>query len=262
MSSQNITALLATALSSGGVKIIDLTETLRPEYPTIELPPEFKQAWPFKQELISAYDDDGPAWYWNNVSFSEHTGTHFDAPIHWITGKDLENNAVDTMPVRDFIAPVCVVDCSAEVARDKGFILTRDFLENWETQHGRIPAGAWLFMRSDWRKVADPENYTNMREDGAHSPGPDADAVLWMINERDVLGFGTECIGTDAGQAFTFEPQYPCHHYMHGAGKYGLQCMTNLDLLPPTGALIVSAPLKIQNGSGSPLRVFAIVNAA
>lgn len=262
MSSQNITALLAKALSSGGVKIVDLTETLRPEYPTIELPPEFKQAWPFKQESISAYDEDGPAWYWNNVSFSEHTGTHFDAPIHWITGKDLENNAVDTMPVRNFIAPVCVVDCSAEVAKNKGFILTRGFLENWEAEHGRIPAGAWLFMRSDWRKIADPENYTNMREDGAHSPGPDAEAVLWMINERDVLGFGTECIGTDAGQAFAFDPQYPCHHYMHGAGKYGLQCMTNLDLLPPTGALIVSAPLKIQNGSGSPLRVFAIVDEA
>lgn len=262
MSSESVAALLAKSLAGGRMKIIDLTETLRPEYPTIQLPPEFKQAWAFKQERISAYDGDGPAWYWNNVSFSEHTGTHFDAPIHWVTGKDLDNNAVDTMPVRDFIAPVCVVDCSAEVAKDKGFILTRAFLEKWEAEHGRIPAGAWVFMRSDWRKVADPENYTNMQEDGAHSPGPDPDAVLWMVKERDVLGFGTECIGTDAGQAFTFEPQYPCHHYMHGAGKYGLQCMTNLDLLPPTGALIVSAPLKIQNGSGSPLRVFAIVNAA
>ena len=134
-------------------------------------------------------------------------------------------------------------------------------METWETTHGRIPAGAWVFMRSDWRKVADADNYINMQEDGAHSPGPTTEAVQWMINERDVLGFGTECVGTDAGQAFSFEPPYPCHYFMHGAGKYGLQCMTNLDLLPATGAIIVSAPLKIEDGSGSPLRVIALVPA-
>lgn len=250
---------LATAIGDGGVRIVDLTETLRPDYPTITLPPEFGQASPFVKEEISRYDERGPAWYWNNFTVSEHSGTHFDAPIHWVTGRDLPNNAVDTLDVRHFIAPACVIDCTKEVAADKGFILTRDFLEAWEAGHGRIPAGSWLFMRSDWRKIADPDNYTNLKEDGAHSPGPDAAAVLWMIEERDVLGFGTECVGTDAGQAFRFEPQYPCHHYMHGAGKYGLQCMTNLDLLPATGALVVAAPLKIEEGSGSPLRVFALV---
>ena len=118
-----------------------------------------------------------------------------------------------------------------------------------------------MFLRSDWRKIADPKNYTNLDENGAHSPGPDAEATLWLIEQRDVLGFGTEGVGTDAGQAFLFDPQYPCHHYMHGAGKYGLQCMTNLDLLPATGAVIVAPPLKIENGSGSPLRVLALVPA-
>ncbi|RMD86850.1 MAG: cyclase family protein [Alphaproteobacteria bacterium] len=250
---------LAAAIGDGGVRIVDLTETLRPDYPTITLPPEFGQASPFVKEEISRYDERGPAWYWNNFTVSEHSGTHFDAPIHWVTGRDLPNNAVDTLDTRHFIAPACVVDCTKEVAADKGFILTRSFLEAWEARHGRIPAGSWLFLRSDWRKIADPDNYTNLQEDGAHSPGPDAEAVLWMIEERDVLGFGTECVGTDAGQAFRFEPQYPCHHYMHGAGKYGLQCMTNLDLLPATGALVVAAPLKIEEGSGSPLRVFALV---
>ena len=246
-------------LGSGSVKVIDLTETLRAEYPTIQLPEEYGQAWPFKKEQISRYNDTGPGWYWNNFSMSEHTGTHFDAPAHWISGKDLPNNFVDTLPLEHLIAPVCVLDCSKDVAADKGFLLTVDFMEKWESEHGRIPAGSWVFLRSDWRNVADPENYTNMQEDGAHSPGPDTEAVLWMIKERDVLGFGTECVGTDAGQAFTFEPMYPCHFYMHGAGKYGLQCMTNLDLLPPTGALVISPPLKIEEGSGSPLRVLALV---
>tara|TARA_R110002096_G_scaffold160706_2_gene326975 strand:+ start:734 stop:1522 length:789 start_codon:yes stop_codon:yes gene_type:complete len=260
MSGNNVLEALSSSIQSAGVEVVDLTETLTPDFPTIQLPPEFGQAWGFKSEVISRYDENGPGWYWSNFSVCEHSGTHFDAPIHWVTGKDVENGSVDTLPTKDFIAPVCVVDCSAAVAADKGFILTKDVLEAWEAKHGRIPAGAWVFMRSDWRHVADPNNYTNMQEDGAHSPGPDAEAVLWMINERDVLGFGTECIGTDAGQAFNFEPQYPCHHYMHGAGKYGLQCMTNLDKLPATGALIVAAPLKIEEGSGSPLRVFALVS--
>lgn len=257
--SNEILSNLAALTGSGGLKVVDLTETLRPEYATISLPEEFGQASPFIKEEISRYDDNGPGWYWNNFTMSEHTGTHLDAPVHWVTGKDLPDNTVDTMPTKDFIAPVCVVDCTSQVAADKGWILTREFLETWEADHGKIPAGSWVFLRSDWRKVADPDNYTNMQEDGGHSPGPDPEAVLWMVNERDVFGFGTECVGTDAGQAFMFEPQYPCHHYMHGAGKYGLQCMTNLDQLPPTGAVVIAAPLKIEDGSGSPLRVIALV---
>ena len=259
MAGADVLGKLLAAVADRRVKIVDLTETLRPDYPTIQLPAEFGQASPFVKKEISKYDARGPAWYWNNFTLSEHTGTHFDAPIHWVTGKDLADNAVDTIPLEHFLAPVCVVDASREVARDKGFILTVPFLDQWEAKHGRIPAGAWVFLRTDWRKVADPKNYTNMQEDGAHSPGPDTKAVRFLVDERDVLGFGTETIGTDAGQAFRFEPQYPCHHYMHGAGKYGLQCMTNLDLLPPTGALIFCAPLKIENGSGSPLRVLALV---
>lgn len=257
--STEILSNLAALTVSGGLKVVDLTETLRPEYATISLPEEFGQASPFIKEEISRYDDKGPGWYWNNFTMSEHTGTHLDAPVHWVTGKDFPNNTVDTMPTKDFVAPVCVLDCTKEVAADKGWILTREFMEAWEADHGKIPAGSWVFLRSDWRKVADPDNYTNMQEDGGHSPGPNAEAVLWLVNERDVFGFGTECVGTDAGQAFMFEPQYPCHHYMHGAGKYGLQCMTNLDQLPATGAVVIAAPLKIEDGSGSPLRVIALV---
>jgi kynurenine formamidase len=250
-----------SALSSRQARIVDLTETLREDFPVIRLPEQFAQASPFRKRVLSRYDEKGPAWYWSDFTVCEHSGTHFDAPIHWVTGKDLPKNSVETMDVSHFIAPANVVDCSRQVREDKGFILTRSFIEDWEKRHGRIEQGSWVLLRSDWRKVADPSNYTNMREDGAHSPGPDPEAVLFLVKERDVLGFGTETIGTDAGQAFRFEPQYPCHHYMHGAGKYGLQCLTNLDLLPPKGALVVAAPLKIAEGSGSPLRVFAIVPA-
>lgn len=259
--SNSVLAGLVEGVSSGSIQIVDLTETLRPEYPTIQLPEEFAQAWGFKKETISHYDEAGPGWAWSNFSMSEHTGTHLDAPHHWVTGKDVVNGTVDTMPTSQMVAPICVVDCTKEVAADKGFILTREFLQSWEESNGQIPAGSWVFLRSDWRKVADPDNYTNMQEDGAHSPGPDPECVLWLIEQRDVLGFGTECVGTDAGQAYAMEPAYPCHYYMHGAGRLGLQCMTNLDLLPATGAVVVSAPLKIIDGSGSPLRVVAFVAA-
>ena len=250
----------AADLVSGRITVVDLTQTLSADFPTIALPPEFGQCAPFRLEEISRYDARGPAWYWNNFSCGEHTGTHYDAPIHWVSGKDFPNNTVDTIPAGKFIAPAVVIDCSKETGADDDFVLTRAVLEAWETAHGRIPAGCWVLLRTDWSKRSGAA-YANLREDGAHTPGPDPEAVRFLVQERDVLGFGTETIGTDAGQAHHFTPPYPAHFYMHGKGRYGLQCLSNLDKLPATGAVIVSPPLKIQGGSGSPLRVLALVTA-
>jgi kynurenine formamidase len=258
-SAGGLRAILGSVVAASGVRVVDLTHTLSPDFPTIALPPEMGQARPFRMEEISRYDERGPAWYWNNVSFGEHTGTHFDAPIHWISGRDRPDNSVDTLPAEHFIAPACVVDCSNEAKADADFLLTVGHLKAWEKRHGPVPAGAWVLMRTDWSKRTDPVAYQNLDETGQHTPGPDPDCVRFLVDERDVLGFGTETIGTDAGQAAHFKPPYPCHYYMHGASKYGLQCLCNLDRLPATGAIIVAAPLKILVGSGSPLRVFAIV---
>ena len=252
-------ALLSGVVGSRGVTLVDLTQTLSPDFPPIVLPPEMGQSRPFRMEEISRYDDRGPAWYWNNVSFGEHTGTHFDAPVHWISGSDLPNNSVDSLPIEHFIAPAGVIDCSTEAQKDADFLLTATHVKAWEKRHGRIAVASWVLMRTDWWKRTDPVSYQNLDDSGQHTPGPGPDCVRFLVQERDVLGFGTETIGTDAGQAAHFKPPYPCHYYMHGAGKYGLQCLRNLDRLPATGALIVAAPLKILQGSGSPLRVFAIV---
>ena len=97
MASDLISGFCARASRSGDIRVIDLTQTLSQEFPTIVLPPELGQCAPFRMEEVSRYDERGPAWYWNNISLGEHTGTHFDAPIHWISGKDLPNNAVDTI---------------------------------------------------------------------------------------------------------------------------------------------------------------------
>ena len=255
----SVLAELAGALSGGSVRVIDLSQTLSPRFPQIVLPPEFDQCAPFRMEEISHYDDRGPGWYWNNLSFGEHTGTHFDAPVHWITGRDLPANTTDTVPPAAFVAPACVIDCSGEAARDADFLLTADHLRAWEGQHGKIAPGAWVLMRTDWSKRSDPVAYQNFDETGQHTPGPDASAVRFLVDKRDALGFGTETIGTDAGQAAHFRPPYPCHTFMHGAGRYGLQCLANLDLLPAVGSVIIAAPLKIQRGSGSPVRALALV---
>ncbi|HLB14511.1 MAG TPA: cyclase family protein [Burkholderiales bacterium] len=264
MSTATLTKLVSD-LAAGRVRIVDLTQTLSPEFPQISLPPEMGQCWPFRIEEVSRYDERGPAWYWNNFSCGEHTGTHFDAPIHWVSGKDLPGNAVDTIPPENFVGPACVLDCSKESAADPDFLLTVPWIKKWEKRHGRIPPRAWVLMRTDWSKtwteMRDPVAYQNYDETGQHTPGPDVDAVKFLVAERDVLGFGTESIGTDAGQAYHLRPPYPCHYYMHGAGRYGLQCLTNLDRLPATGAIVFAAPLKIRNGSGSPLRVLALVPA-
>ncbi|HOP19376.1 MAG TPA: cyclase family protein [Parvularculaceae bacterium] len=249
---------LSGAVMSGAVRTIDLTHTLDPDFPVLVLPPEFGQCQPFRIEEVSRYDERGPAWYWRNFSCNEHTGTHFDAPIHWVTGKDLPHSSVDTIDPAAFIRPACVLDFSKEVAKNADFVLTADHIKAWEKTHGAIPAGSWVLFRTDWSKRSG-EEYLNLKEDGAHSPGPDAGAIRYLINERDVIGFGVETIGTDAGQGGHFDPPYPAHTLLHGAGRYGLQCLKNLDQLPPKGAVIISPPLKIKHGSGSPLRVLALV---
>ena len=252
---------LLAGIAGGAVRVVDLTMTLDRHAPTIVLPPELGQSWPFRMEEISRYDRRGPATYWNNFSCGEHTGTHFDAPVHWISGKDLPGNATDTIPPEMFLAHACTIDCSAEAARDPDYLLTAAAVEAWEARHGRVPPRSWLLMRTDWSRRRDPSAYLNMSEDGAHTPGPHPDLVPWLVDERDVIGFGCEAVGTDAGQAPHFAVPFPCHHHMHGRGRFGLPALTNLDALPPQGALLIAAPLKIRRGSGSPVRALALVQA-
>jgi kynurenine formamidase len=258
MSSSQALAKVAADIARGAIEVIDLTQTLSEDTPVLVLPAEFGQCAPFSRQEISRYDARGVAWYWSNFTVSEHTGTHFDAPVHWVTGAGLPDNSVDRVPVREFIASAVVLDFSKEAAADADFLLKVEHIEAWETRHGKIPAGSWILFRTDWSK-RDVNAYTNRREDGAHTPGPSAEAVRFLIEERDALGFGVETIGTDAGQAHLLDPPYPAHTLFHGAGRYGLQCLENLNLLPPTGAVIIAAPLKIRDGSGSPLRVLALV---
>ncbi len=252
---------LVEELRNGSLRVVDLTQPLGPDTPVIGLPPIFASSPGFSIYPISRYDEKGPAWYWNTIHLGEHTGTHFDAPVHWITGRDLPDNTTETIPAERFVGPACVLDVSAQVATDPDFLLTPEHITQWEAEHGRIPSGAWVLLRTDWSKREDPESFFNLDEHGPHTPGFHKTASELLAHERDVLGVGVETVGTDAGQAGTFDPPFPNHSVMHGAGKFGLASLRNLDQLPPTGAVVIAAPLKIVDGSGSPLRVLAITPA-
>jgi kynurenine formamidase len=257
----SILTQLVDELNRGSLKIVDLTQPLGPETPVIGLPPIFGQSPGVSMEVISCFDDKGPAWYWNVLHLGEHTGTHFDAPVHWITGKDLPDNATDTIPAQRFVGPACVIDVTREVSANEDFLLMPDHVIAWEKTNGRIPKGAWVLLRTDWSKRTDAKSFLNVREDGPHSPGFHKSTSELLARDRDVLGVGVETVGTDAGQAGTFDPPFPNHATMHGAGKFGLASLRNLDQLPATGAVVIAAPLKIVHGSGSPLRVLAITPA-
>jgi kynurenine formamidase len=252
---------LVDALNTGSLKVVDLTSPLGPETPVIGLPPQFGNSPGLTMQVISCFDDKGPAWYWNVLHLGEHTGTHFDAPVHWITGKDLPNNTCETIPAQRFVGPACVIDVSGDVAKNEDFLLMPEHVTAWEKDHGKIPKDSWVLLRTDWSRRADAKSFLNVREDGPHSPGFHKTTSELLAKDRQVLGVGVETVGTDAGQAGTFDPPFPNHGTMHGNGRFGLASLRNLDQLPATGAIVIAAPLKIVGGSGSPLRVLAIAPA-
>jgi kynurenine formamidase len=256
--STNVLGELIAAIGSDSVEVIDLTAPLSERTPILQLPPPFANAQSFALQEISNFDARGPAWYWNNIATGEHVGTHFDAPAHWITGRD--GLDISQVPPRQLIAPAAVIDKSAEAAANPDFLLDVEHIELWQQQHGPLPQGGWLLFRSGWdTRAGDQSAFLNANESGSHTPGVSVALARWLAEQSPLIGFGVETVGTDAGAAHSFDPPFPCHSFLLGAGKYGLTQLANLSKLPPTGAVLVAAPLPIVRGSGSPARVLALV---
>jgi len=249
-------AALLESVAGGSVEIVDLTQPLTESTPVIKLPPPFANTPGLSRTEISRYDDRGPAWAWYTLTIGEHVGTHLDAPIHWVTGKDGAD--IGSIGPSQLIGPACVIDKTAETEADNGYLLTVADLEAWEAENGRVPDGAWILFRTGWGSRANDETaFLNAGEDGPVTPGPDVEASRWLAGERAISGFGVETVGIDAGAAGGFDPPFPLHNFLLGSGKLGLTQLANLERLPITGALLVVAPLRLVGGTGSPSRVFA-----
>jgi kynurenine formamidase len=245
---------LLEAIAKNRVEIVDLTAPLSSDTPILQLPPPFANTVTFSLEQISRYDEAGPGWYWNNI----HTGTHVDAPVHWVTGRDGVD--VSQLALRTLVAPAVVINVSDRVTADSDYLLRIDDVRLWEAENGPLPTGGWLLLRTGWdRRSGDQAQFLNANETGPHTPGIDADCARWLAEDTDLVGLGVETVGTDAGAAHGFEPAFPCHHYFLGAGKMGLTQLQNVASLPTTGAVLVVSPLPIVGGSGSPARVYALV---
>jgi kynurenine formamidase len=254
----SILQALVSAVSGGSIEVVDLTAPLSGDTPILKLPAPFADTVPFSLEEISRYDGRGPAWYWNNIRTGEHTGTHLDAPVHWVTARDGAD--VSQIPPQRLIAPAAVIDVADRVAADPDFLLELEHLRRWEAANGPLPAGGWLLLRTGWDvRSGDQDAFLNADETGPHTPGISVAAAKWLAEEAPVIGVGVETVGTDAGAAHSFDPPFPCHSFVLGAGKYGLTQLQNLHRLPPTGAVVIAAPLPIVGGSGSPTRVLALV---
>ncbi|MFD5389607.1 cyclase family protein [Streptomyces sp. NPDC056669] len=267
MTSTSSASGFTAGIASGAVEVIDLTTPLHSGTPVVPVPPPFAPSAGFTTRPVSDFDERGPGWSWSDMTLGEHTGTHVDAPRHWISGR--EGRAVDQISPTRLIGPVAVIDKTAEVAENQTFLLGAEHFEEWEHEHGPLEPGSWVIFRSGWSAYGfDPERFL----DPKGWPGLSIDGAKWLAAHPAVSGYGVEAVGIDSMGAGPSEPGEsgagapdpgefgPGHYYLLGADKYGLTSLRNVDRLPPRGATIVVAPLPIVGGTAGPARVFAFVD--
>src|SRR6478735_8444027 len=170
-------ACLLEDLAQGHIQVIDLTTPLTPETPALRLPEPLTNVIDLSLEEVAAYDERGPMWAHNNIHVGEHFGTHVDAPIHWISGR--EGRDISQLPPEKLVGPAVLIDASAEAAADPDFLLEVRHIESWEARYGKLPKGAWLLYRTGWDAFGDNEAlFLNADGSGPHTPGVSAECAL------------------------------------------------------------------------------------
>jgi kynurenine formamidase len=235
-------------IASGNTQVIDLTYSINNK-----LVP-----WPGDKRFFEAKDNatvekDGV--FTRSFWMLEHYGTHLDAPIHFPPGK----TPVDKIPVKQFLGPAVVIDVQAESAKNADYLVDAAHVQAWEARHSKIPAGAIVLLRTGWSsRWPDVQRYRNQDAQGKmHFPGFSVEAVKLLI-DRKVSGLGCDTLSVDYGAS----SDYQVHHLGLGAGIYNLENLADLSKLPETGAFLIVAPIKLEGGSGGPVRVFALLSGA
>ncbi|MEE9514614.1 MAG: cyclase family protein [Candidatus Brocadiales bacterium] len=239
---------LLESVIEGRARVIDLTYPLNgksPYWPG----PGYR---PFKHEVISRLGTKGA--YSGSYSTPEHLGTHVDAPNHF----GLNQPSVDQLSLDQLTGPATVIDIRKQAASDPDYRLSVDDIKKWEAQNGRIPKGAIVLMHSGWgERWVDGDRYKNADPSGTmHFPGFSEEAALLLAEERDVKAIGVDTLSVDNGPSKDFS----VHHVFNSRGKWMLENLDNVEKLPPRGATLIVAPIKIEGGSGGQARVWAIIH--
>ena len=230
---------------SGETRVLDLAYAINDKL----VPWPGDQRW-FEAKVNASVEKNG--YFTRSFWMLEHYGTHLDAPIHFPPGK----TSVDQIPVSRLFGMAAVLDVRAEGAADADYELPVARIDQWENRNGRIPEGAVVLLRTGWAlRWSDAQSYRN--EDAAghmHFPGFSVKAVEVLI-ERKVSGIGCDTMSVDCGASEDFA----VHHLALGAGLYHLENLSDMSELPESGAFLVVAPIKLEGGSGGPVRVFALL---
>jgi len=223
--------------------VIDLT------HPVYEDMPFWPGGVPFKMERLADYDQ---GYRLHKFNMGENTGTHVDAPSHFVKG----NRNIDEIPLKRLIVPAVMIDVQEEVKSDPNYQLSVEDIRKWEKKHGEIKKGTLVIMNSGWyRKFSNPPDYVNMDDKKVmHFPGYSPEAAELLV-ERDVAGIGIDTLSLDYGLSKDFKT----HVIMLKANKYQIENMNNLDMLPPVGAVVVIGVLPVKGGTQAPARIFALL---
>jgi kynurenine formamidase len=234
-------------LCAGHLKIVDLTWPLNSQ--GAFWPGDNYQ--PFELRTIATIERNGVLS--KAFSMAEHQGTHIDAPNHFAVGRP----SVDAIPPADLFAQGVVIDVSHSAAEDGDYRLSLEDIQAWEHRHGQIPRQAVVLLSTGrGQYFMDPPRYRGADDKGRmHFPGFSAAAVQFLLDKREIRGIGIDTLSNDYGLSRDFA----VHHLVANAGRYGLENLANLDKLPARGFYLFAAPIKIENGSGGPTRVLAII---
>jgi kynurenine formamidase len=233
----------ATAYRRSRKRFKDLTHTFTEGFPV------FVSGEEPTRETIANYVPDG--FYAQRWTFGEHSGTHMDAPGHFVPGGRFSPEITP----RELLVPIVVVDISSRAETDPNAMVEVDDLRRFERRHGRIPRGALVAMDSGWAvKVGNPDEFKGGPAFPDYNfPGFSEAAALWLAEERDVTAIGVDTLSLDPGNSTTF----PVHVNFLATDRYGLENLANLDRIPPRGATAYVGLIPWEEGSGGPCRVIA-----